>query len=282
MRYRDLTGILVIEYERVACRDGQAIRPEGVPGIFVLGDSHATMYLPLLHRLSAMTGASIHVYQVPGCPFIDFRGPVGKGRPPECTTQPPREIADVLALAKPGDLVFLPSLRILRFVDQWGPFDESEVMRIHLGPGSDAEHAAGVADAYRWLVPLSERGLKLVFEAPTPIFRSPHFRCADPWTRSNNICSRGLSETRAWEEQMRRPVVSAMSELAKNIPGTSIYDPLPQLCDAEVCKTTADSGRPLFFDADHLSRYGNEVLYASFVDHLARIGANGITSTPAH
>lgn len=273
LRYRQAEGILVIEYERVSCRDGTPLRPEGIPSVFVLGDSHATMYLPLLHRLSAKTGANVHVYQIPGCPFLDFRGPVGKGRPAECATLPVRQVADVLARAKSGDLVFLPSLRIPRFVDQWGRMDEAVVLQAILGPGADAERATGVEDAYNWLKPLVERDLKLVFEAPTPIFRSPAFRCADAWTRMNDICSRGLKETREWQESIRAPVLQAMRTVVANTPGASIYDPLPHLCGAAECKAILESGRPLFFDADHLSRYGNEVLYASFFAHLQAIGA---------
>ncbi|WP_414629228.1 SGNH hydrolase domain-containing protein [Xanthomonas sacchari] len=45
------------------------------------------------------------------------------------------------------------------------------------------------------------------------------------------------------------------------------------LCDAQQCSGRRD-GRPLFFDADHLSGYGNRVLLPGFTSHFAAIQAN--------
>ena len=64
-------------------------------------------------------------------------------------------------------------------------------------------------------------------------------------------------------EALRKPVIEGMRELALTIPGLQIWDPFPTLCPGDICRTQAD-GRPLFFDGDHLSAYGNLKVYASF------------------
>jgi len=273
LTYRETPEMLVIGYHRVYCADGSPLIPPGTPNIFVLGDSHATAYIPLLHRLSVATGMSVSVYQIPGCPFVDFHGPMDYGRPATCVSLSQSGLTDVLSLAKSGDIVFLPSLRLTRFVDEWDFTDEAEAMRLQLGPEADALRERAVADALQWLKPLAERNLHLIFEAPTPIFKTPPFRCADPWTSINPICSRGIVESRAFEERLRAPVLAAMHRVCAQFQDCSIYDPLPQLCDADHCSARAQNGRPLFFDADHLSRYGNEVLYPSFRAQLVAIGA---------
>jgi hypothetical protein len=42
-----------------------------------------------------------------------------------------------------------------------------------------------------------------------------------------------------------------------------VWDAFPVLCPDDICRTEKD-GRPLFFDGDHLSAYGNLVIYPSF------------------
>jgi hypothetical protein len=49
-----------------------------------------------------------------------------------------------------------------------------------------------------------------------------------------------------------------------------VWDPLPVLCPQTSCEVFRQ-GRPLFFDADHLSGYGNRLLYASFVETLKKV-----------
>jgi hypothetical protein len=55
--------------------------------------------------------------------------------------------------------------------------------------------------------------------------------------------------------------------LALQTAHASVFDPFPVLCPTEACSAIAANGRPLYFDADHLSRYGNEVVYPAFRSH---------------
>jgi peptidoglycan/LPS O-acetylase OafA/YrhL len=255
--YRTLDGVVMIEHK--AC-EPDARR------LFVLGDSHATGYLPMLHRLAVDERVSVTVYQVPGCPFLSLRAPMPEERP-ACIPTAKVALNDLLAHAQRGDAVFLPSLRLLRFVDQWGRLDEAEALASNHGAAATAGRTRALQDARQWLAPLEQRGLSIIVEAPKPIFRAPAFRCADPWTRANPICERGLVEAAADEVAYREPMLQAVEQLARQTVRASVFDPLPVLCPSRTCGATAANGRPLYFDADHLSRYGNEVVYPAFRSH---------------
>lgn len=67
-------------------------------------------------------------------------------------------------------------------------------------------------------------------------------------------------------------VISGFVVSVCRLPHASVWDPLPSLCDATSCAAMRN-GRPLFFDADHLSGYGNRVLLPGFSAHLRAVTA---------
>ncbi len=64
--------------------------------------------------------------------------------------------------------------------------------------------------------------------------------------------------------------MKVLDELSRKFPHLIIWDPFPLLCKEETCKAF-DNEQPLFFDADHLSAYGNRVLYPSFSSLIKKI-----------
>ncbi|HSQ82273.1 MAG TPA: acyltransferase family protein [Casimicrobiaceae bacterium] len=255
----------ITEYRPEGCEVGRGAQ------LFVLGDSHARAYLPMFDQLSAEGGRMVRVYEMPGCSYISLMGPMADP-PPGCLSGARAAVNEVLELAHPGDIVFLPSLRVPRLVNQWGPvrMDEGE-NEFRRSPGETPSIMAAIEDAPQWFVPFQRAGLQVLFEAPKPIFRVPVFRCVDPYTRVNPQCARGTSESRADEETYRAPALDAMKRLASRYPPIRIWDPLPVLCGTIRCEALTAKG-PLYFDADHLSAFGNVVLYPSFrqaVDSIA-------------
>jgi len=118
-------------------------------------------------------------------------------------------------------------------------------------------------DAPDWFVPFQQAGLHVIFEAPKPVFRAHPFYCVDVYNRNNPDCRGGLTELRADQEAYRAPILGTLADLAGRYPGTAIWDPFPDLCDEGRCNAMRE-GRPVFFDADHVSPYGNVVLFAAF------------------
>ncbi|MGT2437733.1 SGNH hydrolase domain-containing protein [Bradyrhizobium betae] len=236
--------------------------------VYVVGDSHASAYTTMVRQFALDTGTTVKVYSHEGCAFIPLDRPIAK-HDSNCR-KAHQEIAQYLRdTVKPHDIVFLPSLRLPRFGNQWGDVDgESKAS----SPAA-SNQAAVVAEAIQLLAPMTQFGVRVEFEAPKPLFRSPPFRCSDWFNRGNAVCAPGFSMSRDDLERLRTPVLAAMTELAAKNSKISIWDPFPVLCPDQTCTPFRD-GKPLFFDADHLSGFGNDLLYGNFSKNtLALMGS---------
>jgi len=238
--------------------------------LFVIGDSHATAYLPMLEQLSAEQGRTVRVLQVPGCAYIDMMAPMDPALDGHCHRMAQASMQVVLEQARSGDIVFLPSLRLPRLIELGGarrqPVRTSRQESGDVYARTPAELASikkAAQDAPRWFTPFLDAGLQVVFELPKPVLRAHPFQCVDWFNRNNPDCAGGLSERRADQERYRGPVVQAINTLVAAHPGMLAWDPLPLLCNEAECPALR-AGRPLFFDADHVSPYGNLVLLHAF------------------
>jgi peptidoglycan/LPS O-acetylase OafA/YrhL len=236
---------------------------ENEPRVFVLGDSHALAYMAMYDQYAAETGRAVTLRSFVGCPFIDFERPMHIGRSPGCAEFTRGVVERILAEAKPGDIVFLPSLRIRRFSDQWASFGITDMYAYMYAPEMREPRRAALDDAKQWIEKFTDKKLRVVFEAPKPVFRSPPFRCADWFNQSNPICVTPNSQPRFEFERLRGPVLESMRVLAASNLDVKIWDPLPTLCASETCSPQLN-GRPLYFDGDHVSAYGNFLLYPTF------------------
>jgi peptidoglycan/LPS O-acetylase OafA/YrhL len=246
--------------------------------LFVIGDSHAGAYSALLEQLSAEQGRTVMLLQALGCSYINMIEPMGADRDARCDRASQVTQQTVLKQARPGDIVFLPSLRLPRLIEAGGerrkPADSAAGRPTDIYARSPAELAGierALQDAPRWFTPFLDAGLRVVFELPKPILRAHPFQCVDWFNRNNPDCAGGLSERRADQERYRAPVVDAIQRLVAAYPGVSAWDPLPALCDANQCNALV-GGRPLFFDADHVSPYANLVLLPGFRQAIDALG----------
>jgi len=266
----NLKGVIVREYYPEDCENRRSAQ------IFVIGDSHAGSYQPMLEQLSAEEGRIIRAYFIPGCPYIDLNKPMGESRPASCLSMPRVAMKEVLLLAHKGDIVFLPSLRLPRIVDDWGPvrsgiqYDDESVFNYRFSPNLLQSVVKATLDARQWFEPFERADLHVMFELPKPIFRSPPFRCVDFFNKLNPQCLNGLSEKRSKLEAFRAPIVEAIKNLAVQHPTVVTWDPFIVLCSKEYCNAIQE-GHPLFFDADHISAYANLVLYPSFKNAIEQI-----------
>jgi len=242
-------------------------QPSAVGRLFVIGDSHAAAYMGLYAKLAAESGRDVYLYTRAGCSFVSLQ-PERDYRQPHCRQFGEGALADVQTRAKPGDVLFLPALRIPRYADQWMGIDPAEVQDEMFGAKAIADRREAELKAREMLQPLAARGMSIVFEAPKPVFRSPPYRCADWFSRDNPACRDGLTMQRADLEALRRPVMESFANIAAQVPGVSVWDPFPILCPGATCRVE-DEGRPLYFDADHISGYANRKLMPAFVAHLS-------------
>ena len=256
-----------LSYTREGCApDSAPLKP---PRIFAIGDSHAMAYIAMFKGYVLQTGGPVFIYGNAGCPFMSLRPQLEAA--PACRYSSAAAVADMMQRLKPGDVVFLPSLRMPRFSDQWALFPEDQVRHSMFSEEAvrgriDAEQAAVVM-----LADLRKTGARVVLEGPKPVFKAPPYRCAEAYNQSNAICKPGITMDRLLLEEYRAPVLAAFQRLTARDPGVTMWDPFLALCPPgrERCEAQRE-GRPLFFDADHLSGYGNAFLLPYF---LKAVGA---------
>ncbi|WHU04664.1 acyltransferase family protein [Sphingomonas sp. NIBR02145] len=253
----DLTGCVPVDGGewlgggRIATWTARCARGEGFT-LFVPADSHGLAYSPALRRLAAETGASVRLYFKPGCPYLKLIQTHASR--PRCTAWYDAVEKEIAARSKPGDVVFLPGLRVTRLANQF------ENDRDLIGAREDVVSDAALVEARGITQRLAAGGARLVLEAPKPVFPSPVFRCADWFNRANPSCH-GLTIERERMLERRRHVMRAMSALVASEKPTILWDPLPLLCPGQTCEALP-GGRPLFFDGDHPSGLGNDLIYA--------------------
>ncbi|QSX75685.1 acyltransferase [Lysobacter arenosi] len=251
-------------------------QPSQAGRLFVIGDSHASAYAGMLKQVALRTQRDIYIYTRAGCSFASLQ-PWRDYQVPHCQEFGASALADVKARARPGDVIFLPALRLPRFADQWISFKPEEVRDAVFGETAVVGRQESERVIGETLRPLAEQGIRVVFEAPKPLFRSPPYRCADWFSQSNPACRDGLTMERSEIEALRAPVLASYGRIAAQLGGVSVWDPLPVLCPGKVCHVS-DHGRPLFFDGDHLSGHGNQVLVPSFLAYLGSLDHAGASS----
>jgi len=65
------------------------------------------------------------------------------------------------------------------------------------------------------------------------------------------------------EYENRHSVVKHAQDEAHRLCGVGVLDPVPYLCDEKTCNAIMN-GRPIYYDSDHLSEYGNTFLIPMF------------------
>ena len=222
--------------------------------LYTVGDSHNLAYSPNYRQLAAELGVPVHAWVKAGCPILKLTE--SHASRPRCKAFYDALFAELGRRAKTGDVLFMPSLRLTRLTNQF------EGDRDTLNPRPDTVSPESRAEAQTIFTKLTARGLGLVIEQPKPTFRSPPFRCSDWFNRNNPICH-GLTMPRAELLARQKPVSDAIAAIAANQPGVFVWEPFPVLCPHETCDAQP-GGVPLFFDGDHLSGAGNDLLYPGF------------------
>jgi len=244
---------------------GNCNTAEHVKTVFVAGNSHAVAYEPLLSRLARLESYSVRIFYN-GCTLLKLTAPMAN-QPSRCRRFFESVLADIESRLRPGDVVFLPSLRLPRFGDQWATGSDATAQDEIFGKQAHDAREAALEEADRVLERLVRHGGVVIFEAPKPLFPAPAFRCSDWFNRSNPVCVSGLEVSRDYLLQYREPILDAMNRLSRRHERVYVWDPFNTLCPTTTCEAVVN-GSPLFLDGDHLSAHGNRVLYPEFADFL--------------
>lgn len=250
--------------------------------LFVIGDSHAGAYQKMLLQLSQDTGINVKVFTNGGCPISSLLRPVITAATP-CQQRVKGWINFVLNNAKQEDIIFLASLKLERVASAHSlyPGDRDLALQKLNSEEKLTNRALALEETKLVLQQLEGVTHNIIMDAPKPIFNFVAFRCADWFTRYNPICQEGHTEQRQFIETLRAPVMASLQEIQSDMPNVSIWDPLPALCTAHTCSVYHDA-KPMFFDTDHLSGYGNRKLYPSFKNHLLTYLGHNNSVTKSH
>jgi peptidoglycan/LPS O-acetylase OafA/YrhL len=237
--------------------------------LFVIGDSHAAAYRTMLQEVSSWLGVEVHIYEHGGCPLASLIMPMSQAT--LCSEYYEQTLAEVENMAKPGDIIFLASLRMPELSDQFEVIDEMEVAANFESAKAQGYRQKALEEADQLVERFNAQGLHVLIDAPKPVLKSPPYRCSDWFNKMNPICSPGLSVDREFLLEIRQPVMDSLAILESRHRDLSVWDPFFLLCESDICSAYDEDGKPLFFDGDHLSANGNRVLAPSFMEKILDI-----------
>jgi hypothetical protein len=238
--------------------------------LFVAGDSHAGAYRRMLQAVASARGLEVRLFFRGGCAMANFLQPVSE-MPEACRDFVGSTEKIILDSIRKGDIVFLAALKTVRLSDQWVRYDSTRIDSLVNGSLATRDRIGAMQDVERFASRLAEKGGVLVLDGVKPVFQAPPYRCSDRFNRNNPICSPGFRIPRQYLLDHTAPVRRTLESFSASHPEAVIlWEPFPLLCPGETCDAFRD-GKPLFYDADHLSGYGNDVLapdFARLVDSL--------------
>lgn len=225
--------------------------------LFVLGDSHAWAYLPMMRTLAAKLPLDVFVFSKGAC-LIPEAIHQPNAYAPECGQFASQAVQKTLELLNPGDLIFFPGSR------NWELLEQLRVGENHPKPlNRAADPLLSVQELKVTLAGLLERSAIVVLEGPKPVFGADPYRCVDWFNQSNVACDAGFEISRDRLEAFSSDLVSEYQQLAAVETQIELFHPLEGLCSSESC-SAFQGARPLLYDSNHLSRYGNQVLLEGF------------------
>lgn len=235
--------------------------------LFAIGDSHTAAYRTMLNIVSKELGIEVHEYEQGGSAVAGLLRPMDEqGR------EHYREVlAEVKDLVRPGDVVFLASLRMPEFADQFEAVYIDAVVEAFFSETAAQDRKQALEEARRAIAEFTDTGAYVVLEGPLPVLFAPPYRCSDWFNKMNPVGANGLTVSRDFLERLRQPVMESMSALANGREGVYVWDPFPVLCTEETFSAYDEKGDPIFWDGDHLSANGNRILAPSFREFLVSL-----------
>ena len=251
-----------IQVQESGCPD------ENKKTLFVVGDSHAWAYLVSLRTLAANKPVNVYSMDDGGCRFPEtvlHPSLFSEG----CAELGAIAKAEVLQRAKPGDLLFLPGARI-RHLSQILAKEVYEDQPGHLTSLPNDEIVMTKDKLETELRPFIDKGMGILLERPKPVFATQARRCSDWFNRANPACEKGLSVRKDRVLDAGAHYTQSYAALNKEYSQINVWDPTELLCPEEICYAM-QGHEPLFYDENHLSWYGNSILYSGLEKQISQL-----------
>lgn len=258
-------AVAVVEAEREnhnprleECLDPEAscVYGEEPVRVILVGDSHADAVVSALQ--AALTDGGVLFRGGSGCP-IAFGLHSNEGKKSHCETL--SEALDKEHAEWPARVPMVVVSRTAEYINGGKPGDRKP--RFHFGTAyqaTDEQYLAEFRERYVSTLCRFAEHRPLYLVRPTP--EMP----VDVPTRIGRgmLLGKERSYSLALDDYHKRQAfVWAMQDEVVERCGARLLDPLPYLCADGICPS-ADNGRPLYRDGDHLSEFGNRRLVPMF------------------
>jgi len=232
--------------------------------VLFVGDSHAGHYSYIAKWTANKTNSSFLMVRQYGCGFVNLM----HAAPQTCPSD--QDMVDrIRAATKQGDIVVLSSFSVPRIAQLWGPLDKKALLEVVRSKESAQDRADVLVSSIKIVRTLQNLGLHVVLAAPTPVFEAPPDRCHRWFNRKNPVCLPSFKTDRAYQLDLRAPVMQSYETLSKKT-GATLWDPFPLLCPSNPCRSEVND-RFRYIDQHHLSANGNLVVFKSFLDLAKRL-----------
>lgn len=237
-----------------ACRYG-----DGATKVAAWGDSHANHWGPALSEWAHAGHFSIQQLASGGCPpLIGIDVYRNKRVDPKCRTANEKALAAIEAM---------PHLEVVVLAARWSLYaqttravaESSETSNIADEAGVDLTIETSRATLERRLDTtisyLESRGIKVLIAGQVPEYEYDPGKCVIRalWSARKPVCDQPLAvatgRLSAANEILRRVIAKHQNAV--------LFDPVPHLCDARVCRAVTTDGQSLYHDFDHLTRRGS-------------------------
>ena len=234
--------------------------------IFAIGDSHTAAYRTMLNIASAKLGVKTYEYEEGGCAVASLLLPANIID--NAQTFYKKSLSDIKTKARPGDIVFLASLRMPEI---FGEDDEEQILKTENSSDAQYNRKLALIEADKIISDFENLGLTVILEAPLPVLKSQPYRCSDWFNKTNPAGRLGTTVNKVFLEKLRQPVMNSINTLQRIHPNLHVWDPFIILCKEDIFSAYDKADQPIFFDSDHLSAHGNRLLEPSFTTKLTEI-----------
>lgn len=236
---------------------------EGPVKAIVIGDSHAQAQNVAIGNRAALAGGSILSFGLSGCPTIrDVYTVDGSGLNPDYNCgQLITNAIDISAKEYPNTPIIIIN-RVSQYINGLNEGDNSQS-----SPPNKFVDDVFTERSEKYTDNLTGHMVDTICDLsqsnPVYLVRpTPEMKQNIPINMFRYLVLNGSNKSiRIKRDEYNKRQINAieMQDKAEKQCGAKILDPLPYLCDKEYCYGDI-SGIPLYFDDDHLSSYGSEVI----------------------
>lgn len=253
-----------------AASDGRSpscIYDENLVSAILMGDSHAASTITAVGKAAHKYKKGTLFWGMTSCPTLD-------NVKYSSTSSRPTHICNELNRWADNELVKHPNVPLI-LVSRTSSYlmgpnepdrqEEARFATVYFSKPYTLRTEEGYAEEFQKV--LTETACRLAEDRDVYLMRpTPEMSIDIPKTLSRNIIfGRGNDDIKITldEYHQRNTLVWQAQDLAAEQCGVKILNPLPYLCDDQYCYGSKN-GRPLYYDDDHLSEYGNKFLVPMF------------------